>query len=141
MQVWGAEGHAGLDLARRRLTLTQPSEHLRRGHLLGRLDAASMASLKVELFGRHLQTCEIDCDRAGPDQLTRELQDFVQSVRGGRAPRVDGAAGRDAVALASLILASVNAHAWEGNESGPVGPCQLPAPLGALFTPAAREAA
>ena len=52
---------------------------------------------------------EIDC--VGGDQLTAELQDFVGCVRGGGTPRVDGGAGRDAVALATRVLDSLQNHA------------------------------
>jgi predicted dehydrogenase len=134
MQVFGPEGFAGVDFARRHLTLMQPAEHLRQR----RLDAPALATLKTDLFGRHVQVRELDCN-AG-DQLTRELQEFVQSVRTGQRPRVDGAAGRDALALAGRILASLHAHAWEGT-GGPVGPAHLPSPRGTLFLPPAKPMA
>jgi len=140
MQVWGAEGFAGVDFARRRLTLACPSEPLRQGRLDSRrLDPSALASLKAELFGRHLHVQEVDC--AGGDLLAAELQDFVRCVRGGGRPRVDGAAGRDAVALAGRVLDSLNRHAWEGDADGPVGPRQLPPPSGALFLPPGRDVA
>lgn len=141
MQVWAPEGFVGADFGRRKLTLTQPAEHLRQGRLDSRrLDASTAASLKAELFGRHLQVREVDCD-AG-DQLTRELQDFLHCVRTGARPRVDGRAGRDALALAVRVLESIHAHRWDGAADGPVGPRRLPAPLGPLFTSdEAREAA
>jgi predicted dehydrogenase len=122
MQVWSPEGFAGVDFARRRLTLAQPAEHLRQGQLDSRrLDAATLSSLKGELFGRHLQTLELDCDSG--DQLTRELEEFVRCVRTGQRPRVDGAAGRDALAVAGRVLEGLRAH-------------HLPAARGPLFAPA-----
>jgi predicted dehydrogenase len=140
MQVWGPEGFAGVDFSRRRLTLAQPAEHLRQRRLDSRrLDPATRASLKAELFGRHLQVQELDCD--GGDQLTRELQDFLGCLRTGARPRVDGATGRDALALAGLILDRLRAHPWEGDPSGPTGPGHLPEPRGALFAPSRQEAA
>ncbi|HTU16746.1 MAG TPA: Gfo/Idh/MocA family oxidoreductase [Gemmataceae bacterium] len=139
MHVFGPEGFAGVDFARRHLTLMQPSEHLQHRRLDSRhLDAATLASLKTELFGRHVQVQELDCN-AG-DQLTRELQEFLQCVRTGRRPRVDGTSGRDALALAGRILDSLRAHAWEGVE-GPSGPWQLPAPRGTLFIPPSKPLA
>ncbi len=142
MQVWGAEGYAGVDFAKRKLTLMQPAEALRRGQLdVRRLSAEALGALKTELFTRHVQTCEVDCDRPGPDQLTRELQDFVGAVRSRRAPRVDGAAGRDALALACRIVDSLSSHAWEGRQDGPHGPHNLPPPRGLLFGAAAENRA
>jgi hypothetical protein len=54
-------------------------------------------------------------------------------VQGGKQPRVDGHAGRDAIALAERVLNSVKAHAWEGSPAGPRGADGLPAPAGPLF--------
>jgi predicted dehydrogenase len=128
MRVWGPEGFAGVDYARRRLTLAQPAVHLGRTKLV-----------PAELFGRHLQVQEWDCP--GGDQLTNELQDFVRCVRTGATPRVDGAAGREAVALASAVLDALRRHAWEGDATGPAGPWQVPAASGPLFTPPAQDTA
>ncbi len=140
MHVWGAEGFAGVDFARRKLTLLQPAESLRQRRIDSRrLDAATAASLRAELFTSHFQALELDC--AGGDQLTAELQDFVGCVRDGGSPRVDGVAGRDAVALAGRVLECLRLHAWEGHADGPGGPHHLPAPAGALFVPPGRGAA
>jgi predicted dehydrogenase len=140
MQVWAPEGFVCADLAKRRLTLVQPSEQVRRHGLdPRRLDGASPARLKEELFGRHLEVLELDRNRG--DQLTRELEEFVRCVRTGQAPRATGEVGLSAVALASRVLDSLRSHAWEGDPRGPVGPRQLPAPLGPLFHSDRREAA
>ena len=86
MQVWAPEGFVRVDFSSRKLTLVQPSEEVRRQGLdPRRLDAASLARLKDELFGRHLKLLELDRNQG--DQLTRELQHFVQCVRTGAAPR------------------------------------------------------
>jgi predicted dehydrogenase len=134
MHIFGPEGFAGVDFARRHLTLMQPAEPLRQSPL----DAAALATLKTELFNRHIQVQEMACPAV--DQLTGELNDFIQCVRTGRRPRVDGAAGRDALALAGRILDSLRTHSWEGME-GPSGPWHLPAPCGPLFIPAAKPLA
>jgi predicted dehydrogenase len=131
LQVWGPEGYASADLATRKLTLTQPGDALRSGGLdPRRLDAAGIAALKAELFGTHLQTLELECQNPA-DQLTRELQDFVQCVKTGARPRVDGQAGREAVALANAVLISLKTQ-------------RHPDAKGLLFTPpaaASRQAA
>src|SRR5262249_1127388 len=75
MRVWSAEGFAAVDFAQRRLTLIQPSEHLRQYGLSTRkLDPANLAMIKSEMYGRHLEALHLDCDRG--DQLTRELEHF-----------------------------------------------------------------
>jgi predicted dehydrogenase len=140
MSVWGPEGYAGLDFGRRRLTLIQPSEQmywLRQN--FHRLEPAMLASLKNELFGRHLQVLRLH-HNAG-DQLTNELRDFIRCVQTGAKPRVGGEAARDAIALALRVLERIQAHPWEGQADGPAGPRQLPAPRGLLFRPFQGEAA
>jgi predicted dehydrogenase len=134
LHVFGPEGFAGVDFARRHLTLMQPADHLRQR----RLDPGTLATLKTELFSRHFQMQELDCNSG--DQLTRELQDFVRCVRLGGRPRVDAAAGRDALAVASQILDSLQSHSW-GDSTGLAGPRHLPAPSGQLFVPPARDRA
>ncbi|MBL8793848.1 MAG: Gfo/Idh/MocA family oxidoreductase [Planctomycetia bacterium] len=132
MRVWAPEGYARLDFARRRLSLVQPSAELRQGALDPRsLPPALRTSIQNDLFGTHLQVLDLDCDHG--DQLTRELRDFVQSVQSGRAPRVTGQDGCNAVAVAGRILDKVRGHLWEGKSDGPQGPAQMPMPLGWLF--------
>lgn len=138
MHLWGAEGYAGLDFARRRVTLVQPSAQLREHGLdPAKLDPASRARIKEELFGRHLETFVIEGQ--AQDQLTCELNEFVDCVQAGSKPRVNGSVGRDAVALAEQVINSLRAHAWTGAPSGPIGPSQVPMPWGMLFPPPANQ--
>ncbi len=138
MQVWAGEGYADLDLAQRRLTLVQPTEHVRQHGLdPTRLDAASRARLREELFGRHLELCSID--GKARDQLTAELEHFVQCVQTGATPRVSGSDGCAAVAVAEKILTQVRAHCWDGTLAGPRGPHQVPPPRGLLFPHPANQ--
>jgi predicted dehydrogenase len=138
MHLWGPEGYAGLDFAKKRVTLVQPSDALR-AHGLdpSKLDPASRARIKEELFGRHLETVTIE--GKSQDQLTCELREFVDCVQTGASPRVGASAGRAAVALAERIIGGLRSHSWTGNVSGPAGPCQLPAPLGVLFPPRVEQ--
>ena len=141
LRIWAPEGYAGIDFVDKRLTLVQPSEELRRhGLRLASLDSTRQANLKEEIFHHHLQTQELDCNH-GPDQLTRELQHFVQCVRTGKKPRVSGEDGRAALALAERILESVHSHRWEGRPDGPTGPQEWPLPFGPLFDVPMRKAA
>ncbi len=138
MHLWSAEGYAGIDFAQRRLTLIQPSAPLRaRGLDPAQLDPVSRARIKEELFTRHLEVHTVNGQHQ--DQLTAELKHFVACVQTGARPRVNGEDGRNAVALAERILASINRHAWTGTAGGPVGPLQVPAPLGRLFVPSAVQ--
>jgi predicted dehydrogenase len=141
MRVWSPEGYASVDFAKRRLTFIQPSTDLRRKGLdPGRLDPASRSILKDELFGRHFHVLDLDCNTQG-DQLTRELKHFVDCLKKGARPRVNGEDGRNAIVLATRILDSIRSHQWEGHAAGATGPAQLPTPHGMLFQPKAGDLA
>jgi predicted dehydrogenase len=83
MHIWATEGYYGLDFCRRHLTLVQPLT----------------PPLPV-----------LELDRNEGDQLTSELQDFIRCVRTGNQPRVSGQDGLNAVAIASRVLESFQAH-------------------------------
>ena len=131
-RIWSAEGYVGIDFAKRRLTLIQPSAQFR-NQGTRKLDPAALAMLKSEMFGRHFEVLHLDCNEG--DQLTRELEHFVECVRTGRNRDVSGEDGREAVAVATRVLESLRTHRWEGTASGPTGPEQLPSPAGQLFPP------
>lgn len=135
MRIWAPEGYAGLDFAKRTLTLIQPSKQLR----CQGVDRAGWSLHKTEMFGRHFQILQRECPPSDP--LTRELEHFIHCVRTGSRPRVNGADGLAAMALASRVLDSLRSHAWEGNPNGPKGPDHLPAPLGPLFDIGEAQAA
>jgi predicted dehydrogenase len=105
MQVWGPEGHACVDFARRQVTLAQPSS-----------GAAAEPPLQV-----------LELDRNQGDQLTRELQEFAAGVRTGARPRAGGEEGRDVLAVADRILACIAAQAAPAQAAG--APQKLFTPL------------
>lgn len=140
MQIWAPEGFLDADFAQRKLTLIQPSEAVRRHGLNpAQLDAGARANLRDELFTRHLEVLTLE--RPAQDQLTCELNEFVECIRTGKQPRVTGHDARAALAVAERILFAMQHHSWYGTAEGPTGPREVPSPLGPLFTPGARTKA
>ncbi|MBM4068658.1 MAG: Gfo/Idh/MocA family oxidoreductase [Planctomycetes bacterium] len=132
MHVWAPEGYARLDYQKRTLTLVQPSALIRQQGLdPNKLEPALRATLRDDLFTKHFERVQIDGH--GQDQLTCELRHFIQCVRTGSRPRVNGADACAALRVAQRILECVRSHAWNGDAVGPVGPSQLPTPIGPLF--------
>ena len=122
MQLWGPEGYAEVDFALRKLTLMQPSEQVRQHGLdPARLDPASRARIREELFTRHLELATIDGRMQ--DQLSCELQDFVSCVHTGATPRVSGQDGLRAQTAAEAILEAMRRQ----------GSLALPPARGLLF--------
>lgn len=130
MRIWAPEGFVTLDFARRHVTFVQPTPALRRREFGGE----TWPQVKKDLVGRWLEIQERDC--GGGDQLTCELQDFIRCVRTGARPRVSVEDGRAALALATRVVESLQAHPWEGHQGGATGPEHLPPPVGALLAPA-----
>lgn len=108
MQIWSAEGLASIDFAARKTTLLQPSTTLRRGELDLRRLAAEDSTNPERLLQTHLRREELIPEPVDAIQL--ELEDFVESIRTGRSPRVTGEAGREAIILAERILGRIRSH-------------------------------
>lgn len=141
LRIWAPEGYAGIDFVKRRLTLVQPSDELRCRNFDPDwyADPIRRRQLQDQVFTRYLPTLDLDCDRG--DQLTSELEHFIECVRTGTSPRVGGEHGRAAIVLAERVLLSLQQHRWENRLDGPVGPDELPHPAGDLLDPPSSAAA
>ena len=127
LHVWSAKGLAAIDLATRTVNLVRPSNAILRGALdVERLTPEEKDHLKQSLLTQHLPCESLAVEPSDP--LTCELDDFLASVRTGRAPQVPGQAGLDTLTVAERILLQVQTHAWQGNPAGPVGPRITAAP-------------
>ena len=116
MQVWAARAYASIDFATRTTTLVRPSETLLRGEFHAHeLPPAQVEYYKTHLAEEHLPRETVTC--AAVDALALELEDFVDSIRSVRQPRVIGAAGRDALAVAEQILADISQQREEAAEA------------------------
>ncbi len=126
MTIFTARGSASLNFATHEATIVRPrDEVLRREFAVESLSAEDRAYWKEHLFDKLLVRTQHQA-QAG-NAIQEEQREFVQAVREGRAPRVDGAAGRDAVAVAEMILERIEEHAWDGIQSGRHGPFAMPA--------------
>jgi predicted dehydrogenase len=134
MNLFGAEGFAGIDFGKKSAQLLQPTIAFRCGEPDVRdLDATDLARFKEQLFGEHLQATQV-APLTTIDQLTAELTDFVDAVRYGRQPKVTGEDGLAAVELAHSILAIMAKHDWDG-DGRYLGSAALLNPSGMLFEP------
>lgn len=133
MQVWSPRAMAEVDLAARSTTLVRPSEALR----ARRFDVEAISDEEVKHYQQHLLEEHLPREQLqaeAVDALQLELDDFVQSIRAARPPRVSGRQGRDVIAVAEQILSRIRAHAWDDLPDGPVGPLATPRP-GAVPAP------
>lgn len=135
VQAWSASGWASADLQARSVTRIKPGLPIlagQRPYELSLQKGANIAQLKEEMFTKYFPMESISITEG--DALTMELSSFLNSVRTGSRPVVNGHDALRAVEVAEGILRSMEGHAWNGTSAGPIG-------IHALFSPAAKAAA
>jgi predicted dehydrogenase len=139
MTIVTSRGSASLNFATHEATVVRPRDDvLRREFRIDELSAAERAYWKEHLYDEVLQRTQHQAP-AG-NAIQEEQRDFVRAVREGKSPRVDGAAGRDSVAVAEMILQRIDEHAWDGTPAGRHGPFAMPAlPIVAGTMPQTNE--
>ena len=126
MNIFTSRASASIDFATQEASLVKPREDvLRRRFQIDRLTTDERAHLKDHLFDELLIRTEHEPIKI--NAIEEEQRDFVASIRTGKTPRVDGQAGRDAVAVSGMILESIHEHAWDGSAAGRHGPFAMPA--------------
>jgi predicted dehydrogenase len=126
MNIFTSRSSASIDFASQAATIVKPrDEVLRRQFRLDRLTFEERARLKDRLFDELLIRTEHEPTKI--NAIEEEQRDFVTAIRTGKTPRVDGLAGRDAVAVAEMILERIENHAWDGTSAGRQGPFAMPA--------------
>lgn len=139
MTVFTSRCSASINFATHEATVVKPSDEvLRREFRVDKLTPAERSYWREHLFDQLLVRTE--CQPTAVNAIQEEQRDFVRAVREGRAPRVDGTAGRDAVVVAEMILQRIEEHAWDGVSNGRHGPFAMPAlPIIAGTTATATE--
>jgi predicted dehydrogenase len=129
MQIWTDRCVANLDFATRTGTLLRPSEAVLRHEIdVERLTPAERLHLKDHLAD-HLAVERIEAQPS--DAITAELQDFSESIRTGRMPRVSGEQAQRAVEVAELIVDAIArgaASPAEQDQFALIGPNIIPSP-------------
>jgi predicted dehydrogenase len=126
MSVFSARCCASVNFATHEATVFRPHDDLLRRELrVDQLAAAERAYWKEHLFDKLIVRTRHEPPAV--NAIQEEQRDFASAIRGNGAPRVDGAAGRDAVALAEQILRCIDEHAWDGDAAGRHGPFAMPA--------------
>lgn len=124
LQAWSATGCVTCNLHTREVIAYGMSDELRSRPSpleMSRLPGTDMEQLKKDVFGKFVRIENLPVEAGGPDALTRELASFVQCVRTGRIPHVDGEQGLAAMVVADEVLKSVRTHQWDGRAGGAVG--------------------
>ncbi|MFG0333015.1 MAG: Gfo/Idh/MocA family oxidoreductase [Maioricimonas sp. JB049] len=123
LQVWSDTGFLEADLQVQRVCHFRPGPALMAGELpydLAFQPGVDIDELKTQIFGKYIERRVIDVPQV--DQLTVELESFVDCVTNNRRPRVDGHDGLHALHVADGITTGIARHQWDGTPAGRVGP-------------------
>ena len=134
MQVFTPTRYASIDFAARRSTVIEPrADVLTRDFSVAELSEETRTRLREQLFAELL--VKEDVPAVETNAIEQELLDFAAAIQTGRAPRVTGADGRDAVIVAETILDRVRSHQWDGASGRRIGALAspvLPLPIGPM---------
>ncbi len=112
MQIHCDNGSALLDMNARTVQWMSLRDDIQnRSFDFEQLDAGQRASLKDDLFTDYLPLTNLPVADGNP--LLEELVDFVQCVQQRRQPKVCGAQGRDALAIAEQVVAKIERTATD----------------------------
>jgi predicted dehydrogenase len=126
MSIFTSRGSASINFGTFEATVVRPSDSvLRREFRADQLSADERAYWKENVFTQLLVRSQRDAQPV--NAIQEEQRDFVNAIRTGQPPKVDGAAGRDAIAVAEMILDRMEEHAWDGNANGRLGVFAMPA--------------
>jgi predicted dehydrogenase len=121
MQVICRECSAQIDFGAKTAKLMRPSSAVLAGEIdVNRMPPDERARVKAHLFTDYLHLSDLPV--VDSNALLQEQREFVAAIRGERAVRVTGQAGRAALDVAERILAQIAAHRWDDAENGPMGP-------------------
>lgn len=138
MRLWGEGSYIGLDFKTRQGLIVRPSVALKAGHVdVSGLDLTNAEAIKAHVFGTMLQVDQRQAE--GREPLALELEDFVRAVRTKGRPRVSGADAVRAIALAELIVESLETHNWDGLPAREAGGAGWSAPHVGLPEPKLRR--
>jgi predicted dehydrogenase len=117
MQVWTSRGHVNLDFATRTAVVAQPTAIVRQRRFdPAQLSPAEKSRLKDRVFEELIPLRRLEAGAA--NALVEEQRDFINSIRTGHEPRVTGRQGREVIAVAERILASLAVERWPHDAAG-----------------------
>ncbi|MCU0722274.1 MAG: Gfo/Idh/MocA family oxidoreductase [Planctomycetes bacterium] len=109
IRVFSREGYLSLDYGDRRALLFRPSEAVREGRVNpSRMPEAAQRDPLQYFLENLVQVEEISFSEHEP--LKKEIEEFVDCVRAGRAPAVPGEDGKAAMELAEAVRGAAEAH-------------------------------
>jgi predicted dehydrogenase len=120
--AWTNTGCVHADLHERKVTCYRPGPRMENGERpfeLARQPGVDIAGLKESMFTDFIAVEQPEVE-GGVDALTAELNDFLNAIRTGEPPRVDGRRGLSALDVADRVVEAVRAHSRPGLRLAPL---------------------
>jgi predicted dehydrogenase len=125
MHVVGDDGQLWLDFQAKTARLLRPSEAIRQGQIhVNRLSAEECRNLQATLATEHLPICDLPV--VENNAILEEQREFARAITTGLRVVADGRVGRDAVAVAEQVLATIATSRPTVTESSPAFDFLLP---------------
>ncbi|OUT63061.1 MAG: hypothetical protein CBB70_14815 [Planctomycetaceae bacterium TMED10] len=138
MHIWGSQYLVDVDYTEGVTRFTRSTDTLKRGQLdPDCLCQEEKKKAQESFFSEWLQTEKFEVEAC--NALDDELTDFATAINTGQPVRVDGSAGRDAVAVCEQILERMVQHVWDGADRGDQSQ-RLPSPATIPVSPASHSA-
>ncbi|NLX57172.1 MAG: Gfo/Idh/MocA family oxidoreductase [Planctomycetaceae bacterium] len=136
MQVYSQQAYAAIDFAQSTARVIRPAPEVLRGEVdLTSCPPDQRTQVQESMFRDLLCLETLQVPRT--NAILQEQREFVASVQQGAPVRVPGEQGREALAVAEQILASIRAHRWNSPSLSVAGPRAH----AELARPAAKRAA
>ena len=125
MQIFTETGYAKIDFANHKAAIIRPNEKLTRREInFAMLSPDQKQFVQDTLFDEYLRLEELPVGTG--NAIQDEQQDFIESIREGRQPRVSGQQGLETISIAEQILDSIASHRWTSIAAGPSGAMATP---------------
>ena len=135
-QIWGPQYFVNVDYMEGLTSFTRPTDAFRGGQIdPNDLCADEKKKAQERFFSDWLRSETFTAEST--NALDDELTDFATAINTGQKVRVDGSAGRDAVAVCEQILERMVHHVWDGATRGDHAQ-QLPHPA-TIRVPSAND--
>ena len=139
MHIWDQQCFVEVDYAAGHTRWTRPADSmkLQQHKNAEQLSWEEKREAQGRFFDEWLKTEQVDVESR--NALEDELTDFARAINTGTRVQVDGAAGRDAIAVCEQILKNMTQVRWESATSNAAQPVVSPATPASLPRPQAAE--
>ena len=124
IQIFGTNGYAKVDLTESQVTFVKVPDWVKnRRYDIHDTTPEQQKTIREELFTKILPKSQIDVPKT--NAILAEQKNWLNGIRNGEPVKVNGQAGKEAVAIAQSVIDSIATHRWSELEPQSTGPFGL----------------